>query len=308
MTDRSTLPLTDLYGLRLLTSKSGETSIKMRNHLRPEVKIFKNVSFTQQPLISFKEHLQRLFYLADAMKHDNIVEIDVSNTNNNFTFFIKGFTHTINDVDNQLEGKVFVNDGRDLQLLAVTLNVGFQEIEIFGLSVDEQGYHHLPSITDKGQFIVFSTNNNGKQLQPRFINTQPDYINSSAEERIAKYHNNLLESDFKSSHWQELKKYYDICVEYKIPFSTFDQIRSIGYGSKVAAKAFFFLGVHQRDVTEYIQLQISTLEQDLGFCFHWIKKNDWNSALDSTITLVGNEHLMLLIELMDKYFNDIFDD
>ena len=305
MNDKSIVPLTDLYGLRLLTSKSGETNIKMWNHLRPEVKIFKNVSFTQQPLISFKDHLQRLFYLADAMRHDNIVEIDVSNANNSFTFFVKGFTHTINDVDNQLEGKVFVNDGRDLQLLAVSLNVAFQEIQILGLSVDEEGYHHLPNNIDKGQFIVFSTNNGGKQLQPRFINTQPDIIISSKEERIVKYHNDLLESDFKSSHWQELKTYYDICVEYKIPFSTFDQIRAIGSGSMVAAKAFFFLGVHQRDVNEYIQLQIPALEQDLGFCFHWIKKNDWNSALESTITLVGDEQFNLLVELMKKYFNDI---
>ena len=112
-------------------------------------------------------------------------------------FFVKGFTHTINDVDNQLEGKVFVNDGRYLQLLAVSLNVASQEIQILGLSEDEEGYHHLPKNIDKGQFIVFSTNNAGKQLQPRFINTQPDFIRSSKEERIVKYHNELLESDFK---------------------------------------------------------------------------------------------------------------
>jgi hypothetical protein len=297
--------LTNLHGLRLLMSNIGETNIKMWNHLRPDVKICKIVSKSQQPLICFKEDLKHLFYLADAMNYKNIIEIEVSSNSKQYRFFVNGFSHSIDNVENQLEGKVFVDESDDLNLLAVPLNVEIENIQIIGLNYKEIGYHHLPSDSKIGQYIVFSALNEGKQLQPRLINTESDYEFTQDEVRISEYYDQLSNSNFQSVHWQKLKIYYEICNKYRIPFSTFDQIRAISLGSEVAAKAFFFLGICQIDKNEFIQSQVISLEQDLGFCFHWIKKNDWITAQEFCIQNFGLELFNQLFELWDLYFKEI---
>lgn len=296
--------LSNLYGIRLLTSNRGTTNIKMWNRLRPDVIIYKSIIMSQQPLICFKEELQHLFYLADVMNYKNIIEVEVSSNSIFYSFLVKGFSNSIDNVESQLDGKVVLNDCSDLNLLAVPLNVEKENIQIFGLKYDDAGFYTLPKDI-KGQFIVFSAINYGKQLQPRFFNTQPEYELTQKELRIGKYHDQLLKSDYQSMHWQTFKSYYDICIKYRIPFSTFDQIRAISFSSEVAARAFFFLGLFQHDQNEFIQLQVTSLEQDLGFCFHWIKKNDWETALDSAVNYFGSDKFAKVIELLDLHFKEI---
>jgi hypothetical protein len=305
MADGVKVSLSNLYGIRFLTSNSCTTSIKMWNRLRPDVKIYKSIIMSQQPLISFKEDLQHLFYLADAMNHKNIIEVEVSSNSKFYTFLVKGFSNSIDNIESQLEGKVYLEDCNDLNLLAVPLNVDNENIQIIGLKYDDCGFYSFPEDI-KGQFIVFSAINYGKQLQPRFLNTDPEYKPNQTEElRVSIYHDQLLKSDYKSIHWQSFKTYYDICLKYRLPFSTFDQIRAISYGSEVAARAFFFLGLYQDDQNEFIQLQVTSLEQDLGFCFHWIKKKDWEIALNSAVNYFGSDKLSKVIELLDLHFKEI---
>ena len=47
----------------------------MQNELRNEVVIIKESEVSSIPLISFKDELLRLYYLADAMEHKNKVII-----------------------------------------------------------------------------------------------------------------------------------------------------------------------------------------------------------------------------------------
>ena len=302
----SILTLNDLNGIRILTTNTGETIIKFWNRLRDQVKILKSINISQQPLIGFKSEMHLLFYLADAMKHDNLVVIDIYYGSSKKSFYVRGFSHSINDVSTQFERKIMI-DGPDteLQLFAIPLNCEIENIGLIKMQNDEEKFHHLPQDISNGQFVIISENLNGYQLQPRFINTDPDYQGKNAKERVDFFHTTLLDSEFTDLPWKELLAYYNICLEQKIPFSTFDQIRAIGHSSKLLVKAFFFLGVNQVDTDEFIQRQVPALEQDLGFCFHWVKKQDWEEIIESVQKWIGLEHFSLIMTLMHKYFQDV---
>lgn len=113
----SILSLNQLHGIRILTTKKGDTTIKLWSNLRDQVKITRTIHFAHQPLISFKEDLERLFYLADAMDHKNLVMIELSDGKQKQTFCVKGFSHLVNDVSTQLERKILLaSSDNELQL------------------------------------------------------------------------------------------------------------------------------------------------------------------------------------------------
>ena len=137
---------------------------------------------------------------------------------------------------------------------------------------------------------------------PRYVNTEKDFIGIDKNERIKNYHQNLENSDFQSDSWKELLAYFNICINHNLPFSTFDQIRAISRSSKVLAKAFFFLGINQLDIDDYMQKIIPELEKDLGICFHWIKKEDWKLALNEICELIRWDNFPLVFDTLSKYF------
>ena len=146
---------------------------------------------------------------------------------------------------------------------------------------------------------------------PRFVNTAEDFEGISKEERIDRFHSQLLEENFEALIWKQLLTYFNICVKNDIPFSTFDQLRAISRSSKVAARTFLFLGVNQEETDYYIQKAIPEMEKDLGFCFHWIKKEDWEIALTELVEHYNNQNFDQIFGLISLYmlengFNDIF--
>jgi hypothetical protein len=305
LSEGTVLTIGDLHGIRIFTTNAGETIVKFWNKFRDQVKISKTIHFAHQPLINFKEELQRLFYLADVMLHYNLVMIEISNGKSKRSYCAKGFSHTINDVSTQFDRKIMMEGTNEqLQLFAVPLNCSPEDIQLLSMQIDAENYHNLPQDTTDGQFIVISDTSNGKQLQPRFINTDRTYKVEKSAGRIDGYHSNLLVAEIDEQPWKELITYYSICVLQKIPFSTFDQIRAISRSSRLAAKAFFALGVNQVDSDEFIQKQVPALEQDLGFCFHWIEKRDWEDAIQSVEKRIGSEYLSHLLALMAKYFQE----
>ena len=88
---------------------------------------------------------------------------------------------------------------------------------------------------------------------PRFVNTDEDAKQTYADERIQEYQAKLEKENFEDEIWNELLTFYKICKEHNLPFSTFDQLRAISRSSKLATKVFFFLGVNELDINEYIQ-------------------------------------------------------
>ena len=308
ITEEEKLTLANLYGLRILSTPNTGTILRIKNRLKTEVIITKEVKESSQPVISFIEEITRLYYLADAMDYRNKVCLELIEGSKSKTYEITGFSHTLN-VEGQFENNVSLQSSEDeLDLYAIPLNCKSENIELIPL-VRNELYYTIPSTEITNQFIVISSIEEGKQLMPRYVNTNEEFVEISKEERIDQFHSQLLEENFDGQIWKQILSYFNICIKNHIPFSTFDQMRAISRSSKVAARAFLFLGINQEETDYFIQKAIPEMEKDLGFCFHWIKNEDWGIALNELDGLYKSQYFVQISGLISLYMRENgFDD
>ena len=308
ITEVEKLTLANLYGLRILSTPNTGTILRIKNRLKTEVIITKEIKESSQPVISFIEEITRLYYLADAMDYRNKVCLELIEGSKSKTYEITGFSHTLN-VEEQFENNVSLQSSEDkLDLYAIPLNCKSENIELIPL-VRNELYYTIPSTEITNQFIVISSIEEGKQLMPRYVNTNEEFMEISKEERIDQFHSQLLEENFDGQIWKQILSYFNICVKNDIPFSTFDQLRAISRSSKVAARAFLFLGINQEETDYFIQKAIPEMEKDVGFCFHWIKNEDWGIALNELDELYKNQYFVQISGLISLYMRENgFDD
>ena len=297
------LSLANLYGMRILSTPNNETLLKIKNSLKSDVIITKEIKESTQPVISFKDEIVRLFYLADAMNYKNTVCLELSEGRDKKTYKFSGFSHTL-EIENQLQHKVSLFDSfDDLELFAIPVNCAADDIEIIPLFRNDESYT-IPSNEISNQFIVISSKKEGKQLMPRFVNTGDFFLGVDKYERIDNYHKELSVTNFKDDIWKQILTYFNICVQYDLPFSTFDQLRAISRSSEVASRAFLFLGINQSDPIEYVHKAIPEMETDLGFCFHWIAKIDWGKSISEITERYGYEYYNNIAELISSYMGE----
>lgn len=279
--EKDNLSFKSLYGLRVLSTPGKETILRFKNKVNSEVKISKVINEAFQPLTTYLDEIERLYYLADAMDYRNKVYLELREGQKQKSFEISGFSHTL-DIDDVEEGIIRLYNSEDeLDLFAIPLNDALLDLTPIPL-LREESYYKLPFNESIKQWIIISQMNNGNQLMPRFVNTDSNYVSLEKTERIQSYVEQFLEDSFKNDIWNQILFLFNICSKngYDIPFSTFDQFRSLSIDSNIAAKVFLFLSVNQVDREIFLQKDIPKMEKDLGICFHWIKNKDWESALN----------------------------
>ena len=304
-----------LYGLRVLSTPGKETVLRFKNKVNSEVKISKVINEDFQPLTAYLDEIERLYYLSDAMDYRNKVCLELREGQVQKSYEISGFSHTL-DLEQAEEGILSLYNLEDiLDLFAIP--VGGSDIDVTPIPLLRESEHYkVPFHESIKQWIIISQKKNGIQLMPRFINTDPNYIGLEKNERIQFYAEQFLENSFKNGIWNQLLSLFNICSKngYDIPFSTFDQFRALSIDSKIAAKAFLFLSVNQVDREIFLQKDIPEMEKDLGICFHWIKSEDWKSALNEIIDFFKVEsldiykYLLIIKEYMEENgLNEVFD-
>ncbi|TYA55698.1 hypothetical protein [Formosa maritima] len=311
--ERHTLSLRNLFGLRILTTPGRESILSLKNKVNSEVKISKSIIPAYQPLIAYRDEMVRLFYLADAMDHRNRICLELREGNLIKNYELSGFSHTLEI--NPREGVVeLLNSNDTLELFAIPMNDRLKEVSAIPL-IKEAAYYKVPTHEYVKQWIIISSKEDGNQLMPRFINMDPIDEGLKPDERIKTYGKQLLESSFDADIWKQLLDLFTICSKngYDIPFSTFDQFRALTSSSKVAAKAFLFISVNQGDQETLLQKDIPEMEKDLGICFHWIAKDDWDSALNEIFDFykvepINYQHFIALISgyMKENGFDKIF--
>jgi hypothetical protein len=273
------LSLSNLYGIRILSTPNQGLEIRLMNSLKHNVRITKEITVASFPLISLREEILRLYYLGDAMNYKNKVSIELKEGRYSKKFEVSLFTHTLNVENQNSNSLTLYNSDSDLDLFAIPLNCRAEDINLIPL-LKQEGVYEIPNTEITNQFIVISSLQGGDQLMPRFVNTDENYCGIDKNERIEGFHSQLLTESFDHQIWKQLHSYFNICIENQIPFSSIDQIIAVSRSSEVVAKAFFFLGVNQYDTDEYIQKYVFELERDLGFSFHWVKTHDWGVAMN----------------------------
>lgn len=311
VSNNRSLQINNIGGLRVIGGANKELNLCLYNSHKEDIKRYKRLKGSYQPLISFKDDILGLLYLGDVMDHENLVFIELLLGSQKIRYEIRLFSKTLL-VDHQKNNKVQVDKvvTEEFDLAAIPLNVHSDSIEVMPLDAKDNEYS-LPMQDATSDYIVISINDAVGQLMPRFTTFSPEPNKISKEERIEQYHVELLENDFGHESWKVLHKYFQICQNNDIPFITLDQIRSIAGSSKVAAKAFLFLG-HKAGVKKdfYIQKTVPRLEQELGICFHWISQKDWNESIQELHSYIisrdwFNELVELKISSEDKVIEDL---
>ena len=302
--EKELISLENLYGLRVLSTPGKGAVIRIKNRIKQDVIITKDIKESSQPLISFKNEISRLYFLSDAMDYRNKVALELLEGRNSKIYEISGFSHTLN-IDEQWDNILSIYNSEDkLDLYAVPLDCPSDNITLIPLVRNESSYM-IPSLEYTNQFIVISSYEGEKQLMPRFVNTNKDFEVKEKEERIKDYNTQLSNDTFEKESWKQLLSYFNICIENEIPFSTFDQLRAISRSSQVAARVFFFLGSYQFDQDVYIHKNIPEMEKDLGFCFHWIKKGDWEFATHEINEIYQYKFFDKFINIINAYMQEI---
>ena len=295
------LSISNLYGLRILSSPQTETILRMKNSLKREVIITKVIKEGSQPLISFKDEITRLFYLEDAMNLQNKVSLELKDDKITESYEVSGFSHRLNIVEPIANQVSLENESEELDLYAIPLACQPEQVELIPLTKEEENYK-IPTETTIKQFVVISSQNDGRQLKPTFVNTVENHEVIERHEHIEHYHKRLREESFEDEMWRELLAYFTICVKSDVPISTFYQIRAISRSSQVAARAFFYLGINYEDPDYYIQKIVPDLEKMLGICFHWAKKEDWENALNESAKTYGEQFFWRVYQISSSIY------
>jgi|SRR5690554_3825315 len=300
------LSLRNLYGLRLLTTPGKESILTLSNKFSTDVKISKSIIPTFQPLITFRDEIVRLFYLADAMDHTNRVCLQIKEGGVQKKYEISGFSHNL-EINSASVTVNMENSHNYLELFAIPMSDDNIDVTPIPLDKEENDYK-LPTQEVCKQWIVISSKEDGNQLMPRYVSIDSDSEYIAPEMRIKAYGEKLLTSNFNAVIWRQLLSLFTICSKngYDIPFSTFDQFRALAYNANVAAKAFLFISINQRDKDTFMQTDVPEMEKDLGICFHWISNNDWENALNEVFDFykVKPEEMHHYISLISRYMQE----
>ena len=274
---KTEISFSKMYGLRIL-SASEDVTVCMKNILKPHVSISKKIKSSPHPLISFKAEIEKLFYLNKMMDNSNKVTVDLIESKSSSSYNISMFSHYLN-VDDSVSNNFRCLPDENIDLYVIPLNCDSSNIEQIKLNKNELSYSipdHAFDVSD--QFIIFSSNEiNEIQLKPKWVSFSDDKFDFSLED----FHSKLLDSSFEDDVWCQFLAYFNICINNDFPFSAIEHLRVLTMSSTIAARSFFFLGSNQLEPEEFIRKYVPLLEIDLGFCFYWIHRQDWDFAISA---------------------------
>lgn len=291
--------------------------IKIYNTNREYINIIKKLPNGITPLREYEEISKRMFRLTDAMDKNSSVTIELIDENNSLLskYMIKNYNCilTYNFIDNNLEIKTNGDNSINLSLSAIPLDCHPDNI-ITDKLFQENNIYTFPDNILLDKFIVVSEydEENNSILLPCFIskneNNTPTTINDR-KLRISRNKDELLLQDHNEISWQKVKKYFDICIEYDLPFSTFDFLRAASSSPELIAKMFCFLSIYNPD-NDFTDKTCQILEEDLGFSFHWIPKKYWENAIQwlnksFLITYNQNQTNLIIKEINNSIFEVI---
>jgi hypothetical protein len=142
--------------------------------------------------------------------------------------------------------------------------------------------------------LIFSTSDNDYSVRPIQISSLNINNEENSEIIIENYKSCLLNEDMSGSTWTLLLKYFNICINNDLPFSTFDILKALVCSSEIAAKSFLYFACFDEQ-EKFVIEQYKQVEDDLGFSFHWISRDDWTKA----ITWIGNQDNELINHIIN---------
>lgn len=293
--------INDIYGYRLMSNDTNLVANIYNNKL-PNIIISNLLSQTHVPLREFEDKILQLTNLSDAMDNEAEIVLEICEERNFIQTKLREykFRKYNNSISWIFDEASVVNIAVDTKncpdLYAVPLDCDVEYLVLYDL-VNHGEHYKFRELIYPEKFIVFSNKDSATKIQPAFVSINPDNKFTTLEDRVKRilvHKNKLLESEHRDEPWQKLLIYYKICIDNNLPFSAFDILRSLAFSSEVAAKAYVFFTYYDENQT-FVEENYRDLEDDIGFSFHWISKNDWNTAMRWIGCFDDNEDLFQLV-------------
>ena len=299
--------INDIYGYRLLINS--KVKLKLYNKKLPSLKIEKILDKSEISLSNYNALIQNLFFLNDIMDEENIVVFEFGDKLFNFKLYNlklkwKDENHKFEIVrDTYIKiqlidsyNKPINNIDESFKLYSVPLNCALESIvesELFF----EDGYYLLKIVDSIKEFVIYSNYNLTEyRVLPTYITTESiifDTDNSNAKhiiksERINNFSNSLNSQNFNEDEWSKLLIYIQLCKQFSIPFSTFDNIRAACSSDSLVAKFYLFLVLFSSNNDDFFKT-CTKIEDDLGFRFQWFSYDEFEKWFIVAIDLYTNE-------------------
>ncbi len=284
--DESILLFGHLAGYRIYTPINFHNYfIKLYNTNRSHINVRKKIPNGITPLREYEEIFKRLFRLTDSMKKDSSITIELIDENDTLLnkYFVKNYNSIVayNLIDKEL---VITTKGINTENLTPSaIPLDCESDKIIPVQLIRREDEFILSDNSLRKFIVVSEYDeiNNSALLPTFVSNNKDNLQTTTEDRLLRVNKNKSElelQNYNEPSWQKVKKYFDICIEYDLPFSTFDFLRASCTTPQLIAKTFCCLSIYNED-KDFIDKTCQILEEDLGFAFHWIPKKYWGSSI-----------------------------
>lgn len=310
----SIININNIFGYRLMSNQENLIVCFHNSHVN-KIIITEKLIDTFSPLRVFEEKINQLFSLSDSMDGQAEVVMEIFEVVLQRHVFIKKYrikkySHVINSsFDNEI--LKITTTANNIDLFAIPLDCSINHLHLYDLEFND-GFYIFKNHNDIKKLIVFNSKESTTTVQPTFVSLDPNNVETSLDDRtlrISELAQQLSENNADADIWYILFNYYNLCINQGLPFSTFDILRTIGFSSEISAKAFVFFS-HCGESNVFVDDICQKLEQDLGFSFHWINKEDWVKALEWVECLLSakdiDENRGLICGNINSYFNNLY--
>ncbi len=314
------------YRLYIPNDKSKKYIARISNINYPGIKTDVRLYYGSNDLLKIQEDVSKLILLSSISSGIPKVKMEVIEEIVRFpdrksklsTYYFKSYNATFSKTKNENTITSYV------KLFAIPFNVNDELILPYELLFDEnESSYSVVNLPLEIKEFCLVTDNSTYFTLPKYINyiaieDFKIYLNKEVVdfdefrrerpyaplladriERIENISVKLTESALfiEGSEWSILKKYIDLCLEFKLPFNTFDHINSIGTDYNLYAKFIFNILNSEKSIGELIQV-IQKIEDNLGVSLLWVPIKTW-------IDLFSNEEIDVnrFIELMCSFYS-----
>lgn len=301
ISNSSKLCFNRLQGYRLSTNKNKVISVTLFNNLRKAIRI-KKASGHLFSLIGLFDDIKLLYELGDPMNKSNFVIAEFKYDSN--------LQKRINFMPTT--GNIPINDNQEITLddtlgaarfSAVPTRVFHDAIEDIILE-PQNNLIPLNNLEGFEEIIISAeTDHSNILLRPRKIRFKdPSNFNPGFSE----YQNQLFTGGLEDESWKIISGYLQYCIDFDLPFSSFDQIKMLRQAPEVAVVLTLKTLINQDDPIEYISTHLKRLESDLGINLYCISSQTWRNGVLKVSNFLLEKHndpcLPVLSKLVGMYF------
>jgi hypothetical protein len=126
------------------------------------------------------------------------------------------------------------------------------------------------------KFVVFSERGTELYIIPRFYDSEKENLTEeerckNRENSIKQWAEHLALDDFQSNSWQAVLTYYDIVLQYKLPFATFNCFTAIAKSPELMLNFWLILILSDKKMFGEDD-SVGRFENEFAVAFHWINK------------------------------------